>query len=186
MNHQYLAATISKYRKQSGLSLRQFSEYSGISSSLISQLENGKGNPSLSVLELLAKALNVPLFTLFINNIDTDSLISHKKDRKKIYRRNAAHVVQDILTPDFMKAHIKLLMMDLKAHAATTDTYYEHKEKEEIAVVMERTVSVELEGKEYPLKKGDVVRIPSHTRHRFINHTDHVAHVLFVLTPELF
>ncbi|KFX57209.1 helix-turn-helix domain-containing protein [Clostridium botulinum] len=185
MNYQCLGRTILSYRKKNNMTIREFSDYSGISTSLISQIERGKANPSLNVLELIAKALNVPLFTLFINDIDTDSLISKKHDRKKIYRENNDHIVYDVLTPDFMKANIELLIMDLNANVSTTESHYSHIAKEEIAVVMKGQVYVELEGIEYFLEEGDVVRIPPNVRHRFINKSNQTNNILFVLTPSL-
>jgi len=185
MKNHRLGQTVLNYRKKNGMTIREFADYAGISTSLISQIERGQGNPSLSVLELIAKALNVPLFTLFVNEIDTDSLISRKQDRKKIYRENSDHIVYDVLTPDFMKAHIELLMMDLNANTATTESHYSHDDKEEIAVVMKGQAYVELEGTEYFLDEGDVVRIPPNVKHRFLNKSDEPNHILFVLTPSL-
>lgn len=185
MNHHRLGQTVLSYRKKKGMTIREFADYAGISTSLISQIERGQANPSLSVLELIAQALNVPLYTLFINDIDTNSLISRKKDRKKVYRENNDHIVYDVLTPDFMKAHIELLMMDLNGHASTTASHYSHIDKEEIAVVMKGEVYVELEGIEYFLGEGDVVRIPPNIKHRFLNKGNQSTHILFVLTPAL-
>ncbi|MBW6410659.1 helix-turn-helix domain-containing protein [Clostridium weizhouense] len=185
MDHQRLGQTVLNYRKKNGMTIREFADYSGISTSLISQIERGQGNPSLNVLELIAKSLNVPLFTLFINDIDTDSLISKKKDRKKIYRENNDHIVYDVLTPDFMKAHIELLMMDLNPHSSTIESHYLHIDKEEIAVVMKGKVYVELEGIEYFLEEGDVVRIPPNVKHKFLNKSSQTNNILFVLTPSL-
>lgn len=185
MNTYYLGQTVMSYRKKSNMTIREFSEYSGISTSLISQIERNQANPSLSVLELISKALNVPLYTLFINDVDTDTLISRKKDRKKVYRQNNEHIVYDILTPDFMKAHIEVLMMDIKGNSKTTDSYYSHSEKEEIAVVMNGDIIVELNNKIYKLCEGDVVRIPPNIKHRFINENKLDSRVLFILTPAL-
>lgn len=185
MNYHRLGQTILSYRKKNGMTIREFASYAGISTSLISQIERGQANPSLNVLELIAQTLNVPLFTLFINDIDTKSLISRKKDRKKVYRENNDHIVYDVLTPDFMKAHIELLMMDLNAYASTTESHYSHNDKEEIAVVMKGQAYVELEGVEYFLDEGDVVRIPPNVRHRFLNKGNQPNHILFVLTPSL-
>ncbi|PHG67593.1 helix-turn-helix domain-containing protein [Bacillus toyonensis] len=185
MIHYRLGQTVLSYRKKNNMTIREFAEYAGISTSLISQIERGHANPSLNVLELIAKALNVPLFTLFINDIDTDSLVSKKKDRKKVYRENNDHIVYDVLTPDFMKARIEMLMMDLNKKANTTESHYSHEDKEEIAVVMKGEVYVELEGKEYFLEEGDVVRIPPNVKHRFLNKSDESNHILFVLTPSL-
>lgn len=186
MNSNRLGQTVLNYRKKKGMTIREFANFAGISTSLISQIERGQANPSLSVLELIAQALNVPLYTLFINEIDTESLISRKKDRKKVYRENSDHIVYDVLTPDFMKAHIELLMMDLNAHANTTESTYSHMDKEEIAVIMKGEAYVELEDVSYFLEEGDVVRIPPNVRHRFLNKGDEPNHILFVLTPTLY
>jgi len=186
MNYTCLGQTVLNYRKKKGLTIREFADSSGISTSLISQIERGQANPSLSVLELLAKALNVPLYTLFINEIDTTSLISRKKDRTNVYRKNNDHIVYDVLTPDFMKAHIELLMMDLNAYVSTTESYYTHTDKEEIAVVMKGETYIELCGQEYFLTEGDVVRIPPNVKHRFINKSASPNNILFVLTPSLY
>ena len=45
-------------------------------------------------------------------------------------------IVYDVLTPDFMKARIEMLMMDLNKQANTTESHYSHEDKEEIAVIM--------------------------------------------------
>lgn len=181
-----LGKTIMEYRKQNNMTIRDFSHHSGISTSLISQIERGLGNPSLNVLELLAQALGVPLFTLFINDIDTSSLISRKSERKKVYREDNAHIVYDLLTPDFMKTNISVLLMEIKPYSKTTESYYEHQDKEEIAVVMQGTINVQLSDEIHLLKQGDVVRIPKNTRHRFINNTDSSTEVLFILTPTFY
>lgn len=185
MIYNFIGETISNYRKKSGMTIKDFSVHSGVSTSLISQLERGNANPSLNVLKLIAKALNVPLFSLFIHEIDTGTLISRQKERKKVYRKNENHRVYDVLTPDFMNAPIELLIMDLKPNKATTDTYFMHLDKEEIAVVMKGKVTVELEEREYELEENDVVRIPSNIKHRFINNSDELCNVLFVLTKSL-
>lgn len=185
MNLYRLGQTLMNYRKNKGLTIHQFSEQSGISTSLISQIERGRANPSLSVLELLAKALNVPLYTLFVQEIDYDRLISRKKARNKIYRRDNNHIVYDILTPDFMKTHIKILMMELNPHTSTTSKEYVHLDQEEVAVITQGEVVTLLDGQEFMLNEGDVIRIPANVKHHFENRSDNTVQVLFVLTPAI-
>ena len=83
-----------------------------------------------------------------------------------------------------MKARIEMLMMDLNKRANTTESHYSHEDKEEIAVIMKGSVCG-IEGKEYYLEEGDVVRIPPNVKHRFLNKSDESNHILFVLTPSL-
>ena len=52
-------------RKRMGLSLRQLAEQIGVSASLLSQIENGKSDPSVSTLYALVGALGLSLDVLF-------------------------------------------------------------------------------------------------------------------------
>ncbi len=55
MIHDRLGQTVLSYRKKNNMTIREFADYAGISTSLISQIERGHANPSLNVLELIAK-----------------------------------------------------------------------------------------------------------------------------------
>jgi len=58
-----------------GMTKHELSEKAGISISFLSDLTNGKGNPSLRIMEAIADALSVPLpFLLESNDLDTIAL----------------------------------------------------------------------------------------------------------------
>ena len=85
MIHDRLGQTVLSYRKKNKMTIREFADYAGISTSLISQIERGHANPSLSVLELIAKALNVPyLHCLLMRLIQIHSFLRRKIERKYI------------------------------------------------------------------------------------------------------
>ena len=54
------------YRVQNGLTQDKLSEISGISSDYLSEIERGKKTPSFKRIDLIAKALNVEVYKLFI------------------------------------------------------------------------------------------------------------------------
>lgn len=55
-------------RKECNLTLKELSAKSGISVSFISDIENGRRNPSIDTLTVLAKALNVSVNIFFDDN----------------------------------------------------------------------------------------------------------------------
>ena len=55
-----------------GVTKEQLSKMSGVSTSFISDLSNGKGNPSLRIMERIADALDKPL-TELLEETDLDS-----------------------------------------------------------------------------------------------------------------
>ena len=78
------------YRKEKNMSMRDLSKKSNVSSSYISDLENGKNNkPSVDVVEKLADALKIPVTKLLLDEKASrilDDAANEKSD----------HVVKDI------------------------------------------------------------------------------------------
>ena len=60
-----LAARVHALRKAQALTLEQLAQASGVSRSMISQIERGASSPTAAVLSKLAAALQVPLAALF-------------------------------------------------------------------------------------------------------------------------
>lgn len=61
-----LAVNIRKLRVRRGLSQEAFADHAGIDRTYVSRIERGLQNPSLSIIEKLARALDVKLSELFV------------------------------------------------------------------------------------------------------------------------
>jgi transcriptional regulator with XRE-family HTH domain len=170
---------IMDFRRLKGITIRDFSEMTGLSTSLISQLERGMGNPSLNALEAIADALGIPMFSLFMGEIDNASLILRREERKKVFDSDSKHILYDILTPSPIKSSLDLLLMNLTPKAETAGGFSTHA-GEEIAFILEGEVFIMLEDEKFLLREGDTARILPTTRHKFINETDKEIKVLFV------
>lgn len=181
MSNFNLGKRVLEDRKSKGLNIRDFSKLTGLSTSIISQIERGIGNPSIHSLRLIANALNVPLYTLFIDDVDHQSLILKKQDRKKVYRENSDHIVFDLLTPDYMHSNVDILWSIINPHAETTESYMQHN-KEEHAIIIRGTAWVVMEDNEYLLEDGDSVRILPRMKHKFINRSSEQCEILFILS----
>lgn len=60
---------LKKIRKEKGITLETLSELSNISVGYLCHLENGsRKNPSIEVMEKIAKALNVNIFEIFFKD----------------------------------------------------------------------------------------------------------------------
>ena len=76
-------------RKLAGLSQEQLAELTGLSTKTISYIENSKNTLSFNKLPLLANALKVPVYKLFVftdseNNKDTLETLLHSANDKEI------------------------------------------------------------------------------------------------------
>ena len=66
-------------RSEKGLSLRALAELSGLNFNTLSLIENAKSSPSVSTLQRLAIALDVPITTFFEVEEKTDLIIPNPK-----------------------------------------------------------------------------------------------------------
>src|ERR1700754_2450176 len=62
---QALGAQVRAMRRRLGITISELAASAGLSGGMLSKIENGQISPSLSSLQVLAKALNVPITTFF-------------------------------------------------------------------------------------------------------------------------
>ncbi len=60
-----IGATVRDLRQKRGITARELSQNAGISAAMISRIESGQVSPSISTLQQISNALNVPLVNLF-------------------------------------------------------------------------------------------------------------------------
>ena len=116
---------IQRYRNQRGLSLRGLAEKTGITASMISQIENNSVNPSINTLKTLAETLDFPLYVLFQEENDPEQeLIVRKGEYRSIGNRNS-EVAYNLLTAD-TKASIEFVLMEIPPQTVTSDKDRSH------------------------------------------------------------
>ena len=75
-----VAENIQRIRKAQKLSIDRAAELSGVSKSMLGQIERGAVNPTISVLSKLAQGLHVPLEKLVEQSDDTQVLLHRSVD----------------------------------------------------------------------------------------------------------
>ena len=87
-----VAENIKRIRKSKKLSMERLAAESGVSRSMLGQIERGEANPSVGILGKLAAALKVPAEVL-LENDDFQSLMHYKECETKPIRMDAGKVV---------------------------------------------------------------------------------------------
>lgn len=174
----YIGNKIMNYRKHAGLTIREFAELTKLSPSLLSQLERGIGNPSLTVLEAIAEAMGISLANLFLKDINTKSLILRKSERTYTYNPEHTHIIYNTLTPVSTKNSLELFLCVLKPKAETMNDFIEHP-KEEVALILKGEAEAIIEDEKFILYEGDTVRILPERKHKFRNCTNKEVEILF-------
>ncbi|MBP2637984.1 MAG: helix-turn-helix family protein [Firmicutes bacterium] len=181
--NQELGSRVAKVRTGQKLTLRQLADQIDVSASLLSQIEKGRISPSLATLRAIAQALNVPLFTFFLEETPADTLVVRAGTGKKITVPDL-NLEYSLLTPDLSGA-IEMALLKVPPNCSSSDVLLAHS-GEEVAYVSSGEVFLLLDEQTVHLGPGDSVKILPNTRHKWQNKTDKEAVVIFALTPPTF
>jgi transcriptional regulator with XRE-family HTH domain len=192
-----IGAHLRTRRQQLGLSLRELGDRLGVSASLISQIERGLANPSVSTLYALVAELDVSLddllFTdgrLLPRSADEAALpparskgaspIQRGHDRQHI--RLASGVIWERLTTRAEPGVEFLYVIYDVGGASSSDDSHQRHAGHEWGYVVSGVLQVTIGFEAHVLESGDSVSFDSTTPHRLANIGDTPVHAIwFVL-----
>ena len=157
----------------------------GVTSSLLSQIERGLANPSLNTLKALAKALDAPLFSFFTTSVSTKELVVKADKRKKMILPQRENILYELLSPD-LSGSIELAIMKITPSSSNSSEELLEHDGEEVAFVLEGKVNLFLNNTVVSLDSGDSVRIPRGMKHKWVNLYNTDVKVIFAITPPSF
>jgi transcriptional regulator with XRE-family HTH domain len=174
---------IREQRETKGWSLRRLAKLSTISPSLVSQIETGKVEPSLSTLRKIALALDVPLFYFVLEDPSQISRIV-KKDQRRTVTFPESGLSYEIIHSDTQKK-MGVQIGTLDKGGVTSDEPMAH-QGEECIVMLEGRMTVEVGEDNIILESGDSLYFDSSIPHRLINKNDHHCKFYLTITPPKF
>ncbi len=179
-----LGGRIRKLRNRAGFTLNELAGKAGCSESMLSKVENGKGNPSLSLLHRIAGELGVSIGHLFTADESEGPIMRQGRRPLIVLTGNRHGVTLEALMPHqgdhILQAHIHIV-----APGGGVDSPISH-EGEEVGYLLCGALTLEIAGEEYELRKGDAFFFRSELPHRYSNHGAETAQVLWVNTPPTF
>jgi transcriptional regulator with XRE-family HTH domain len=161
------------------MTLQDLAKLTGVTRSMLSQIENNKTLPSLTTLQLVSRALNVPMGAFFESVERPGSPILKKKDRRRLQTRNGVTFYS--LTPN-MRSHRIEVLYNVYESGGTTGPAYSHP-GEECGIVLKGRVEVEYNGNEHFLEEGDTIYLDSSKPHRIRNARDGESIAIWINTP---
>ncbi|WP_432543384.1 helix-turn-helix domain-containing protein [Kineococcus sp. SYSU DK002] len=174
-----LSERVKALRAQHGLSLRQLAEVTGLSAALLSQVERGVTDPSLSTVRRLAEAFGTDLATLFAEQPPGDPHVSRPGHRPLLSAGEGA-VVYERLTPG--RSDLEVLRGRLEPGRATSPEPWGHASVE-CAVVLAGTLTVLIGDGRHDLLTGESISFDSRAPHRYLNTSTVPVEFLVAVTP---
>ncbi|MDN4614582.1 XRE family transcriptional regulator [Leifsonia sp. F6_8S_P_1B] len=162
-----------------GLTLRQLSERTGLSVSMLSQIESGAADPSLGSLRTLANVFEASIATLFSDPDAPNVHISRPGSRHKLIAGDAGYAYER-LTPG--RGDLEVLHADIPPGLSSSPHPWAHPSTECAFVVRGRLV-VEVGAERVEIGAGESVTFDSREPHRYINESAEPTEIIIAVTP---
>jgi transcriptional regulator with XRE-family HTH domain len=183
---QAIGAAIRELRLQHGLTLRDLSQRSGLSSGFLSLVERGLASPALTSLSAIAKALGVEMATLFSQQPSSEGSaslhVSHVSDDGQLTLISSGRIYKLLSerAPDLV---LEPLLVTIPPNTHDAEPYGH--EGEEFAYVLSGRLRFVIDRMEYQVGPGDTVHFRSTVPHAIHNDQDVPVRAIWVLTPRM-
>lgn len=166
-------------RTEHGLSLRDLAARTGLSATLLSQVERGVREPSLKTLRALSTAFGASTAAMF-NEPGPIAVHHSRPDERSRLQTPQGSVQYERLTPSNGQLEVlrgvllpgEMSSVDDWAHVAV-----------ECAYVLEGTVTIHVDGRSFAVAAGESLTFDAARPHRYVNDSDSTAVYLTVATP---
>ena len=175
-----------------GLTTRELAERSGVSPSMINQIETGATGASVTSLRRVAGALSVPLAEFFLDGDESGRAApSTGSGRVAVVRRNRrkhlqlpeSNIVYELLTPD-LRWDIEFVWIELEPNHPPVEAMSHP--GQECCVVIAGTLTSVIGDEEYTLEAGDSVVFDCSIPHRTENRGTEKVIQISAITPPRF
>jgi transcriptional regulator with XRE-family HTH domain len=160
---------IKKLRQKRGLSVSELARRAGVSKSLISQIENGHANPSVETVRTVATVLEVPVFSLFLEEGGPQSALVRKNERVRL-TVPGSETIRELLTTDLDREMV-LVFSRIPPGAKSSPSPVTHK-GEECTYVLKGALIQVMDDQEYVLEAGDAFYFDARIPHLAYNHSE--------------
>jgi transcriptional regulator with XRE-family HTH domain len=174
-----LGTRIRELRQRRGMSVGEVATLAAVSKSLVSQIERGVAAPSIDTVRKIASALELPVFSLFLEDADSDLVV--RKRNRRIVRYPESEVTREVLSPS-LHSRLGLLWVTYPPGEAGRLEPVHHT-GEECVVVVRGALEITLGEQIIHLQCGDSMGFDSELPHSFRNHGSEPAEVVVAITP---
>ncbi|WP_057913573.1 helix-turn-helix domain-containing protein [Peribacillus muralis] len=173
-----LAKNLKAFRESKKLSLEKVAELTGVSKTMIGQIERGESSPTITTIWKIANGLKIS-FSSLINHPRPDTKVVLKSDIQTLSEDNGKYQVY----PHFpFEADKRFETYSIEIEAGGFHSADPHQEgTEEFLTIFEGELTVRLNDTEYILKNGDSIRFKADKPHTYLNTGKTVTRLSMIL-----
>jgi transcriptional regulator with XRE-family HTH domain len=167
-------------RTSRGLSIRSLADLSGLNFNTLSLIENEKTSPSVSTLQQLALALQVPITAFFESTAEQKDVVFQKFGQRP--KATFAHGSLEDLGGGLMLGEGVPLLLKLEPGAESGPDAIVHT-GQEFVYCLQGILTYIIAGVEYNLSPGDCLIFQAHHPHQWSNRGESESRSILILCP---
>ncbi len=164
-------------RSKKGLSLKVLSEISGLNINTLSLIENGKTSPSVSTLQQLSMAMEIPISEFFASEPETRRVVYTCADDRQVIR--AGETLMENLSENLIDNSIQSFVISIPPGSGIGDCPIVHT-GQEFVFCLEGCLDYMVENKAYKLQVGDSLVFHAHLPHCWKNTGNNPAKLILI------
>ncbi len=178
----HVGKKIRDLRLRRGLTVQQLATASGLSKGFISQVENDHTSPSLTTLSDIAKALEVSVAYLVVDE-DPTPFVVRASERRRIRVGGRVGFVEVLSASP--KRNVEMILVEIPAGPGEDGKRHYH-HGEECVFVLDGRVKVSCGDQEFTLESGDSIHYDGRIPHAMQNVGEQKARVVTAMSPASF
>jgi len=150
---------------------------SGVSKSMISEIERGIRNPSITILWNIANSLRIPL-NYFLKEDNLNSAMIYKMGNYSSIEGNG-YTFHPLMNFDEDKK-FQIYFNEYKSNSQT-ETSFHYDGVEEYALITSGSLIVYLDNKKFEVNEGEVIHFIADKPHYYCNETENIAKAFILM-----
>ncbi|CAN7533237.1 XRE family transcriptional regulator [Peribacillus frigoritolerans] len=173
-----IANNLKAIRESKKLSLEKVAELTGVSKTMIGQIERGGSSPTITTIWKIANGLKIS-FSSLINSPQPDTKIVLKSEIQSLSEDNGKYRVYPHFPFEDEKRFEVYSVEIEKGGFLSSDSHREG--TEEYITVFEGEVTVRVNNEEYTVRNGDSIRFKADRPHAYHNSGDTITRLSMIL-----
>jgi XRE family transcriptional regulator, regulator of sulfur utilization len=176
--NQIIAKNLKAYRESKKLSLEKVAEVTGVSKTMIGQIERGESSPTITTIWKIANGLKIS-FTSLINNPQPDTKVISMSEVKTLVEDKGKYRLYPYFPfEDDRRFEVYSVEIE-KGGYLSADSHREG--TEEFLTIYDGELTVRVNEVEYTVEKGDSIRFKADRPHTYHNSGETLTRLSMVL-----
>ncbi|MBX9996448.1 XRE family transcriptional regulator [Priestia megaterium] len=173
-----IAKNLKNFRESKKLSLEKVAELTGVSKTMIGQIERGESSPTITTIWKIANGLKIS-FTSLINNPQPDTKVISKTDIQILSEDNGKYQVYPYF-PFEDDRRFEVYSVEIE-EGGSLDADSHREGTEEFITVFEGELTISVNSNEYTIKSGNAIRFKADRAHSYYNRGKTLAKLSMII-----